>query len=288
MPVKPSENNSEWLTRKRLIDPKLKAAGWRVVSFSPGVPLTSYERCAVAEFETENGPADYALCVGGQILGIVEAKKLTLGPQSVLTQAERYSKGTIGSLLNFRGYRVPFLYSTNGEVIWHHDIRNTLSRSHTIAQFHTPNALVEQLAKGFEASCQTLLQTPNDHPRLRAYQREANDAVEKAISDRKHQMLVAMATGTGKTFTMVNQVYRLMKSGVALRILFLVDRRVLAAQAVLAFASFDPEPGLKFDKIYEVYSQRFQRGDFDEDEKFDPRVLPSSYLTDPVEGGKQE
>jgi DNA-binding Lrp family transcriptional regulator len=97
-------------------------------------------------------------------------------------------------------------------------------------------------------------------------------------------MLVAMATGTGKTFTMVNQVYRLMKAGVAQRILFLVDRRVLAAQAVLAFASFDPEPGLKFDKIYEVYSQRFQRGDFDEDEKFDPRVLPSSYLTDPQPG----
>ena len=83
-------------------------------------------------------------------------------------------------------------------------------------------------------------------------------------------MLVAMATGTGKTFTMVNQVYRLMKSGVAQRILFLVDRRVLAAQVVLAFASFDPEPGLKFDKIYEVYSQRFQRGDFDEHEKIRP------------------
>jgi type I restriction enzyme R subunit len=97
-------------------------------------------------------------------------------------------------------------------------------------------------------------------------------------------MLVAMATGTGKTFTMVNQVYRLMKAGVTQRILFLVDRRVLAAQAVLAFASFDPEPGLKFDKIYEVYSQRFQRGDFDEDERFDPKVLPSSYLTDPQPG----
>ena len=74
-------------------------------------------------------------------------------------------------------------------------------------------------------------------------------------------MLVAMATGTGKTFTMVNQVYRLMKAGVARRVLFLVDRRALAAQAVRAFASFEAEPGLKFDKIYEVYSQRFQRDD---------------------------
>jgi type I restriction enzyme R subunit len=65
-----------------------------------------------------------------------------------------------------------------------------------------------------------MLQTRNDHPRLRPYQIEANDAVEHAIADRKRQMLVAMATGTGKTFTMVNQVYRLMKSGVAKRILF--------------------------------------------------------------------
>jgi type I restriction enzyme R subunit len=75
-----------------------------------------------------------------------------------------------------------------------------------------------------------------------------------------------------------------MKSGVARRILFLVDRRALAAQAVLAFASFEPEPGLKFINIYEVYSQRFQREDFDEDQKFDPKVLPSSYLTDPQPG----
>lgn len=65
-------------------------------------------------------------------------------------------------------------------------------------------------------------------------------------------MLVAMATGTGKTFTLVHEIYRLMKAGVARRVLFLVDRRALAAQAARAFASFDPEPGLKFNQIYEV------------------------------------
>src|SRR2546423_5640175 len=94
-------------------------------------------------------------------------------------------------------------------------------------------------------------------------------------------MLVAMATGTGKTVTMVNQVYRLLKSGVARRVLFLVDRRALAAQAVRAFASFEPEPGLKFDRIYEVYSQRFHREDIGEEEPFDPSVLPASYLLEP-------
>ena len=56
-------------------------------------------------------------------------------------------------------------------------------------------------------------------------------------------MLVTMATGTGKTLTTVNEIYRLMKSGVARRVLFLVDRRALAAQTVRAFASFEAEPG---------------------------------------------
>lgn len=125
------------------------------------------------------------------------------------------------------------------------------------------------------------LALPNDQERLRNYQKLANAATEKAISEHKRQMLIAMATGTGKTFTTVNQAYRLMKSGIAKRILFLVDRRALAAQAVRAFATFEPESNQKFDKIYEVYSNKFQKGDFGEDEAFDANVLPKAYLTDP-------
>ena len=52
------------------------------------IPLSNYGAWAVEEFETANGPTDYALCVDGRIFGIVEPKKLTLGPQSVLTQAQ--------------------------------------------------------------------------------------------------------------------------------------------------------------------------------------------------------
>ena len=127
------------------------------------------------------------------------------------------------------------------------------------------------LSRDVDAACEWFAEHPNQHPRLRPYQIEANAAIEEAIAKRKRQMLVAMATGTGKTFTLVNEVYRLLKSGVGKRILFLVDRRVLAAQAVRAFASFEPEPNKKFDKIYEVYSQRFQRDDLDEDEKLRPQ-----------------
>lgn len=268
---------AEWQTRKKRIDPKLDASGW---SRSKGRSKAAAFR--TEEEETDNGPADYALWADGQIVGVVEAKKLTVGPQNVLTQAERYARGIRGSSSKFgEGFRCPFLYSTNGEVFWFHDVRHTLNRSRRVTGFHTPGALKELLGHDFDAACDKVLALPHDNVRLRPYQRDANAAVEKAISERKRNLLVAMATGTGKTFTLVNQVHRLMKSGVAKRVLFLVDRRALAAQAVRAFSAFEAEPGKKFDQIYEVYSSRFQTGDFGEDEKFDPNLMPQKYLTDP-------
>ena len=100
---------SERSTRAGRIDPKLRAQGWEVVPYEEAKPLTAYDRCAIKEFPTANGPVDYALCVDSRILGLVEAKKLTLGPQNVLTQAERYAKGLAESAFNFQGLRAPFL-----------------------------------------------------------------------------------------------------------------------------------------------------------------------------------
>jgi type I restriction enzyme R subunit len=74
-------------TRKRRIDPRLARAGWSVVPFRGSDP-SRYESAAVEEFETDAGPADYALCDGDRVRGVVEAKKVTLGPQGVLVQAE--------------------------------------------------------------------------------------------------------------------------------------------------------------------------------------------------------
>lgn len=273
----------EWQTRKERIDPRLRGSGWEPSPFEPAAGLAARDDSAIEEYPTDYGPADYALTSGGRVLGIVEAKKVSLGPQNVLTQAERYSKGVRDSPFNFDGFRVPFLYSTNGEVLWFHDVRHPLNRSRQVKHFHTPRALEEQLARDFEGACDRLAALPNDHPWLRPYQFDANAAIERAIRERKRRMLVAMATGTGKTFTLVNEAYRLMKSGVAKRILFLVDRRALAAQAVREFQSFDAEPGKKFHQIYEVYSQRFQHGDMEEG-TFDPTVLPENYLTDPPSG----
>jgi type I restriction enzyme R subunit len=69
------------------------------------------------EEETDNGPADYALWLDNKVVGLIEAKKLTVGPQNVLTQAERYARGLRNSSYNFDGLRAPFLYSTNGEEV---------------------------------------------------------------------------------------------------------------------------------------------------------------------------
>jgi hypothetical protein len=190
---------SEWLTRKRRIDPLLDATGWPV----------------------RRGRGNAA-------------------------------RGLAHSDFDFDGVRCPFLYATNGEVIWFHDVRHERNRSRRVKAFHTAGALRELLERDNEAALDKLRQMPHDHPLLRPYQLEANAGVEKAIAERKRNLLVAMATGTGKTYTLVNQIYRLVKAGVAKRVLFLVDRRALAAQAVRAFNSLDAEPNLKFTKVYEV------------------------------------
>jgi len=271
-------------TRAKRIDPRLRRAGWSsIVLYTPNTDVAPLNATAIAEYPTDEGPADYALCEGGRILGVAEAKKVTIGPGGVLTQAERYSRG-IDQVPPFQGeFGVPFLYSTNGEVIHFHDVRDPLNRSRTVAGFHTPSALAELYERDVDAALAKLTTLPLSS-RLRPYQVEANLAIEQAIRERKRNMLLTMATGTGKTLTMVSEVYRLMKSGVARRVLFLVDRRSLAAQAARAFASFEAEPGLKFDKIYPVYSQRFQQADLDESDDWNPTVMPNSLLANPKEG----
>jgi type I restriction enzyme R subunit len=268
----------EETTRRELVEKALRGAGWPVVDYARG---RKYDTVAVREYETAVGPADYILFHDGEALAAVEAKKLGLGPQNVLVQAQRYSRGFHDGSFTFGEYHLPFVYSTNGKKFWFQDLRIANSRSREIAKFHTPMALREFLAHDREKAIEWLDTNPNDNEFLRRYQREAIDTIEYALHSNKRKMLLAMATGTGKTFVAVSLCYRLLKSGFAKRILFLVDRRALAAQAMGAFSSFEPEPGLKFDRVYEVYSQRFRREDMPEEYKFDPNVLPSEYLTNP-------
>src|SRR6185295_111059 len=121
----------EWKTRKERIDPRLDSLGWKKAPFA-GAHRTE-------EHPTDHGPADYVLHLDGSPVSVIEAKKLTVGPQNVLTQAQRYARALRDSNACFGEYRVPFLYSTNGEVTWFHDIRHPLNLSRRVATFHTPS-----------------------------------------------------------------------------------------------------------------------------------------------------
>lgn len=275
---------SEWLTRKKRIDTKLRSLvpTWKIIPYKEGMDLSRLNCHAVEEFPTANGPADYALFVEGQLLGIIEAKKVTVNPQNVMEQAKRYAVGAFQGIGNWDGLRVPFLYATNGEIVWYLDARSEKHISRKISNFHTASALTEFLGKG-SGNAQAWLETnpPDQIERLRTYQINAIRRIESSIIGGKRQLLVAMATGTGKTYMTVAQVYRLLESKIARRILFLVDRKALAAQAVREFAAFNTPRGNKFNQEYEVYSQRFRREDFGDDKPFDPKVLPTEYLTNP-------
>ncbi|MHB9024027.1 MAG: type I restriction endonuclease subunit R [Armatimonadota bacterium] len=273
---------TEYQTRKRRIDARLKrlSPAWRIVPYQDGMDTARLHCVAVEEYPTASGPADYALFVNGALLGIIEAKKVALDPYNVLEQAKRYAAGITHGAGRWGQYGVPFLYATNGETIWYIDVRQDRATSRRLANFHTADALAELFA------------TPDrtdwfaTHPvvidGIRPYQREAIEAVEDAIMRQRRALLVAMATGSGKTFTTVAQIYRMLASSFARRILFLVDRRALAAQAVQAFATFQTPHGNKFNQEYEVYHQRFRREDLDDpDRPFDPKVLPGHYLTNP-------
>ncbi|MFH1080524.1 MAG: type I restriction endonuclease [Pseudomonadota bacterium] len=116
----------EWKTRKERIDKKLKALTpvWTIVKHHAGLNTAALHCHAVEEYPTANGPADYALFVKGKPLGIIEAKKVSVSPQNVLERAKCYAKGAFDGSRSWNGYKVSFLYATNGEVIWYIDIRN--------------------------------------------------------------------------------------------------------------------------------------------------------------------
>jgi type I restriction enzyme R subunit len=278
-------NELEWRTRKERIDTKLRSLNpkWEIVPYRDGLHLSGLTHHVVEEFPVANGFADYALFVDGQLLGIIEAKKVSVNPQNVLEQAKRYSKTTWNGVGNWNGFRVPFLYATNGEVIWFADVRHGNYNARRISQFHTKNALKEFFSTDKTVSFDWLKNNPIEQiSRLRYYQREAISSIETELNKNRREMLIAMATGTGKTFFTVAQIYRLLESKVARRILFLVDRKALAAQAVREFSSFNTIHGRKFDQEYEVFSQKFRKEDFGDDEPFNPKTLPNDYLANPT------
>ncbi len=264
-----------------IIDEALVKAGWKVIPHKHGLDTSVLGNHAVEEFPTESGPVDYALFVEGKLLGLLEAKKPSTSPKNVLDQqTKRYAKTVFEGVGTWKGYKVPFLYASNSEQIFHLDVRSSTNTDRELFGYHSPAALKEKFERDDAFAENWLVKHKVDHPWIRDYQNEAVKTVEDHIIDGRYKMMLAMATGTGKTFTAVNSIYRLLKSGKAKRILFLVDRKSLASQAVRSFCSFETPQGNKLNREYELYTQKFQKKEF-EDVDFDNETLPNKYLTSP-------
>jgi len=238
-----------------LIDQQLNDAGWEAdterLDYRKGARPARGRNLAIAEWPTESGPADYALFIGEECVAFVEAKRVRKNVPAAIDQARRYAAGALDQHraalpARWREFRVPFVFAANGRPfqrqfqeasgIWFCDLRRAQNLRRPLDGWYTPQGLLELKKQDIDAAEERLdrLGFDFDFP-LRAYQREAIVAVEKAVRQGQNAALVAMATGTGKTKTCIALVYRLLKAQRFRRVLFLVDRSALGEQAASAF-----------------------------------------------------
>lgn len=239
---------------RQLIDRQLQQAGWEADSENLNnwkyktAPQKGHNM-AIAEWVLPNGQrADYALFKGLEFYGIVEAKKWDQDIAGQMAQPKEYSREVpfrSDYLLvdNDMGeYKVPFIYTANGRPylkqykeksgIWFWDARNPKESAYALEEFHHPEDLALKLTSQNPELADQDLVDDQDFPKFadRDYQVEAIKSIEEVIKDGKKRILLAMATGTGKTRTAIALMYRLLKHKRARRILYLVDRNSLGQQ----------------------------------------------------------
>ena len=249
--MKNGNQNPEQVARDE-IDRQLKAAGWEIQD-KKSINLHSTLGVAVREFQTDIGPADYALFVGGKAVGVIEAKAEEHGQN--ITTVENQSSGYASAKLKWVNNKepLPFVYESTGTVTRFTNGRDPKPRSREVFTFHKPETL-GQWANA-PASLRTLVrQLPAlDQTGLRDCQISAITELEKSLAQDKPRALIQMATGSGKTFTAITQVYRLLKHADAKRVLFLVDTQNLGEQAEQEFMTYLPnDDNRKFTELYNV------------------------------------
>ena len=281
---------SEAETRE-LIDAQLKQAGWEVntneLNFKTHKTLPQRGRnMAIAEWRVGSKWADYALFIGTELYGIVEAKKYSQDISTNLRQSKIYAelaeaKNSASLLGSWGSYNVPFLFSTNGRPfleqiktksgIWFLDVRQELNRSKSLKAWYSPEGLIKLMEQDTQSANDKLKNTELDFLQsksglgLRDYQVKAIKAVEDTLVHRpeQHRALLAMATGTGKTRTIMGLCYRLIQTNRFKRILFLVDRSLLGSQAYDTFNDTKVIDLNTFAEIYEVKGLKDIRPDKD-------------------------
>lgn len=257
---------------RELIDAQLREAGWEAdtaaLSYAQGTRPAKGRRLAIAEWPTASGPADYVLFDGLTPLAVVEAKRRAKDVAGSIEQAKRYSRdyavqadetlpeGAWGD------YKIAFLFATNGRPylrqlrtksgIWFLDARRETNHPDALESWYTPEGLRALLAQDHTAAEAALETEPTDYLGLRDYQVDAIHAVEDAIRNGQREILLAMATGTGKTRMALGLIYRLIKAKRFRRVLFLVDRTALGDQAVGAFKNVKLEHLKSFHEIYDL------------------------------------
>ncbi|WP_368280849.1 EcoAI/FtnUII family type I restriction enzme subunit R, partial [Enterocloster clostridioformis] len=263
---------SEQDIRTKFITPAILAAGWdrdlqlrEEVSFTKG--KITVRRKTVKRGEQKR--ADYILYYKPNIpLAIVEAKDNNHNIADGMEQALNYAE-----ILD-----IPFVFTSNGDGFSFYDktAKDTDVQSElTLEQFPSPNALWNKYKayKGIAETVEKIVAqdyyfNPNDERRPRYYQCNAINRVIEAVASGQNRILLTMATGTGKTYTAFQIIYRLWKSRTKKRILFLADRNVLVDDPMrkdFKFFNVDSNnrkmtkiKNKEVDKAYEVYFAIYQ------------------------------
>ncbi len=233
------------------IDRQLEACGW-ILQNRDELNLHAGQGVAVREFPLTTGEADYLLFVDQKAVGVIEAKPEGTTLRGVAEQAGEYTAGLPANIPHVH-LPLPFQYESTGVETIFRDNRDPSPRSRQIFCFHRPEFLAElnENQTTFRGRLQQL--PPLNTGKLWKAQIEAIQNLEKSLSEDKPRALIQMATGSGKTFTAVSFIYRLIKFGKAKRILFLVDRSNLARQTLKEFQAYEtPDDGRKFTELYNV------------------------------------
>ena len=234
------------------IDAKLNQAGWKVqskdkIDFSAGLGI------AVREYQTDIGPADYVLFVDREAVGVVEAKPEEWGHR--ITTVENQSGAYAAAELKWVNNQepLPFVYESTGVVTRFTNGRDPKSRSREVFNFPQPET-IQECHTDDESLRARLRKLPELNPAgLRACQISAIENLEVSFKSNRPRELIQMATGTGKTYTAITSIYRLLKHADAKRILFLVDTRHLGEQAEQEFMAYVPyDDNRKFTELYNV------------------------------------
>jgi type I restriction enzyme R subunit len=230
---------NEKLTRKEIIDTRLKQAGWNVADLTQVIEEFDIivDDNLVQEAATPYAGHQYSdyvlLGKDGKPLAVVEAKKTSVDAAIGREQAKQYCY----KIQTRQGGELPFCFYTNGHDIYFWDLDNYPPKK--VYGFPTRDDL-ERYAYIQRARKTLAGELINTKIAGRDYQIRSIRAVMEAIEKRKRKFLLVMATGTGKTRTCIALVDSLMRAGWAERVLFLVDRIALRDQTLEAFKEHLP------------------------------------------------